>query len=65
MKPVDDWKQSWRWWSVQANVAAQGVLGGWVFLRDQPLPKWAMALIWVILAAGLIGRLIHQPKKGH
>lgn len=58
-----DWKQGWRWWSVQANVAAQAVLAGWVFLRDQPLPQWAIWLIWGVLLAGLVGRFVKQGPK--
>ncbi len=58
-----DWKHGWRWFSVQANVAAQGILLAWVFLRDQPLPQWAMVLIWAVLALGLVGRFVKQGEK--
>lgn len=59
-----DWKQGWRWFSVQANVLAQAVLAAWIFLRDQPLPEWVMYVLWSVLGLGLIGRFVHQePKK--
>jgi hypothetical protein len=58
-----EWKSGWRWFSVQANVAAQAVLVGWVFLRDQPLPQWAIVVVWVVLALGLVGRFVKQGRK--
>ena len=60
VKVVPGWRHSWRWLSVQANVAAQCVLAGWVFLRDQPLPQWVMVLVWAILAVGFVGRFVKQ-----
>lgn len=59
---VPNARSGWKWLSVQANVAAQGILLAWVFLRDQPLPQWAMVVIWVVLALGLVGRFVKQGK---
>lgn len=63
VRPVEGWRKGWRWVSVQANVAAQCVLAGWIFLRDQPLPQWAMVLVWAILIAGFVGRFFKKEDK--
>ena len=57
---VSGWRHSWRWVSVQANVAAQFVLGAWVFMRDQALPRWATLVVWILLGIALIGRYFKQ-----
>lgn len=62
-KIIPDWRRGWRWLSVQSNIAAQGVLAGWIFLRDQPLPRWAMVLLWAVLIAGFVGRFVKQEPK--
>lgn len=63
MKLEPNWKHGLRWFSVQANLASQLIIGGWIFLRDQPLPQYIMWVVWAILIAGFIGRFIYQKDK--
>lgn len=66
MKLVSDWKEAWRWFSVQAFAAIVALPFVWValpadvkgFLPDTAEPWIFMA----IAAAGLIGRLVDQKK---
>ena len=64
MKLVDDAKQAWRWFSVQAMTLAAAVQGAWVFVPDDmraTLPHGAVQwLTFGLLAAGIAGRLVDQ-----
>lgn len=67
MRLVEEWKDAWRWFSVQAMAGAAVVQAAWVGLPDDlkaHLPAWLVtALSLGLLAAGLCGRLLHQEKK--
>lgn len=66
MKLVEDWRDAWRWFSVQALAALMALPLVWVslpsdaksFLPDSAEP-WVLA---VLAAGGLVGRLIDQNK---
>lgn len=69
MKPprlIPNWRRAWRMFSVQAQALAVAVLGGWQALPDDlraTIPPWAVVtLASVLLLAGIVGRLIDQPK---
>lgn len=66
MQLVPDWKESWRWFSVQVLAVLAALPLVWValpadakaFLPDS-LEPWVLA---ALAAGGLIGRLVDQPK---
>lgn len=67
MKLVDDWKQAWRWFSVNCMVIAASIQGTWVYIPDDlraMAPAWlASGATITLLALGVAGRLIYQPHK--
>ena len=63
IEPVADWRKGLRWVSVQANIASQALLAAWIFLRDQPMPNWAMGLLWAVLVVGLVGRFFRKADE--
>lgn len=66
MKLVEDARQAWRWFSVQAMALAMAVQGAWVFIPDDmraTIPHSAVQwLTFVLLIAGIGGRLVDQKK---
>lgn len=64
MKLVENWKDAYRWFSVQSMVAAGAILGAWVALPDDlkaSLPEWAdNAVAMSVLGLGVVGRLVSQ-----
>lgn len=66
MKLVPDARRSWRWFSVQAMLAAGAILGAWVALPPDlkaALPDWTdNAVAMAVLGLGIVGRLVDQGK---
>ena len=66
MKLVDNWRQSWKWFSVQFVAAATAVQLSVLAFPDSMrawLPDWLMhVLAVVLLAAAALGRLVDQKK---
>ena len=66
MKLVDDAKQAWRWFSVQAMTMAAAIQGAWVFVPDDmrsTLPPGAVQWLTIgLLVMGVAGRLVDQKK---
>jgi len=64
MKLVPNARQSWRWFSVQAMTVAAALQGAWMAVPDDLKARapddLANALTVVILALGVIGRLVPQ-----
>lgn len=64
MKLIDNWRQAWRFVSVQAMALALALQGVWINLPDDLralIPdKLALSITAGILVLGLIGRLIQQ-----
>ena len=66
MKLIPNWRRSWRMFSVQAMALAAAIQGAWPLMPDDlkaTLPP--MLVHWVsiaLLAAGIVGRLVDQPK---
>lgn len=61
---VDDWKQSWKWLSLQSNAINVAFLGTWAMLPEKfqealPMP-YVIGIAIVILVLGTIGRLVKQ-----
>ena len=67
MKIVDDAKRWWRWFSMQAMVAAAAIQGAWVFIPDSmrdSFPKnWIQGFTVALLVLGIAGRLVQQTPK--
>lgn len=63
---IPNWKRAWRMFSVQAQALAVAVLGGWQALPDDlraSIPPWAVVTLATgLLLAGIVGRLIDQPR---
>ena len=64
MKLIDNWRQAWRFVSVQAMALAIALQGVWINLPDDLrayIPdKIALSVTAGILFLGLIGRLFQQ-----
>lgn len=67
MKLVTDWRKCWKWFSIQAMIAAGSIQAAWVSLpsdlRDS-VPDYLVT--WgtiTILALGVIGRVVSQAKE--
>lgn len=63
---VEDWRKSWRWFSVQANAigTALTLIYGSMYqqLKETFPPEWMTALTGAIFIIGIIGRVVYQPK---
>ncbi len=73
MKLIDEWRQAWRWFSMQAMVAVAAIQGGWAAIPDdlrQHFPRILVTTLSVgLLLLGIGGRLVNQkpaagPTKG-
>jgi protein-S-isoprenylcysteine O-methyltransferase Ste14 len=66
MKLVENWKQAWRWFSVQALAAVALLPVVWPQLPPQVtawLPEsWRPWIIVALAVGGIMGRLIDQNK---
>ena len=64
MKFVDDARQWWRWFSMQAMGAAAALQGAWVFIPDDLKARVGDdTAAWVtgaLLVLGMIGRMVKQ-----
>jgi hypothetical protein len=66
MKLVDDVKQAWKWFSVQAMALAVAVQGAWASISDDlkaHVPHWVPASLTIaLLCLGIGGRLVRQTR---
>jgi hypothetical protein len=67
MKLVADWKDAWKWFSVQALVVIASLPLIWAALPSTTkalLPDgWEPWVFFVLAVAGVVGRLVDQNKK--
>ncbi len=69
MKPklVEDWKQCWRWLSVNCMVLAGAVQGAWIYIPEdlrRSMPENLVTGITMgLLVLGVMGRLVKQGKR--
>ena len=66
MKLIDEWRQAWRWFSMQAMVLVAAIQAGWAAIPDDLKAHFPPRLI-TILSIGLLffgigGRLVSQKK---
>lgn len=66
MKFVENAKQSWKWFSMQAMTLAGALQGTWVTIPEDlkaQVPANAVHYITLALvAAGIVGRLVKQDE---
>ena len=64
---VEDWRQSWKWFSTQSMAISIAMLGGWAALPEalqSSIPhKYVIGFSTIVLILGFIGRLIKQGDK--
>lgn len=63
MSVVDDWKQAWKWFSVQgltALAAAPILYGNFGVLQDYLPPNAFHVAMGVLAALSIIGRVLKQ-----
>lgn len=67
MKLVENAKQAWRWFSVQAMALAAALQGAWILVPDEmraSLPHGVVQWITIaLLVLGVAGRLVVQAPK--
>lgn len=63
-KLVDDWKQAWKWISMNCMVVAASIQGAWVYIPEdlrQQVPNGVISSVTIaLLALGIAGRLVKQ-----
>lgn len=64
---VDDWRQAWRWWSVQLHLAGTVLASLLLLVPQMPAemqallpPRLRLVLVGVWAVAGLAARLVKQ-----
>lgn len=66
MKIIADWKQAWRWYSVNCPAIALALLGCWAALPEAMqqafTPAELKAAAMLLIALGIGGRFIDQKK---
>lgn len=66
MRLVDDFKQGWRWFSVQAMALALAIQGAWEVIPDDMKASIPPALVTYttlgLLVLGIVGRLVKQGE---
>ncbi len=66
MKLISNWRRCWRMFSVQAMVLAGAIQAAWVALPPEMMASipdpWMRGITISLLALGIIGRLVDQPK---
>ena len=66
MKLIDNWRKAYRMLSIQAMAFATAIQGAWVFIPDDMKASIPPTVVqWVtmgLLAFGIVGRLVDQPK---
>lgn len=68
LKLVPDWREAYRWLSVQGAALGLMLIGAWNTVPEElraALPTWLVATIAVIVLLGVIlGRLVDQKQGG-
>ena len=66
MKLITEWRQTWRWFSMQAMVAVAAIQGGWAAMPDDLKVHFPARLVTALsiglLLLGIGGRLVKQNK---
>lgn len=67
MKLVQDWKNAWRWLSVNCMAIAAALQGAWMYLPEDlkiyAPPQLIVPCTIGMLLLGIFGRIVQQPVK--
>jgi hypothetical protein len=67
MKVIEEWRQAWRWFSMQAMVMVAALQGGWTAMPDDLKqhfpPRLVTGLSIFLLVLGIGGRLVRQRGR--
>ena len=65
-KPVEDWRKSWKWFSVQSMTLAAAIQGAWMAMPEDmksSVPQsWVSYVTIALMVLGVIGRLVQQDE---
>jgi hypothetical protein len=68
MKLIDEWKNAWKFLSVQIPALGATLTLAWASMPDDwksATPKWAiMACVFLFFIAAIAGRFVKQGKGG-
>lgn len=63
----DDWKQAYKWLSVNCMALAAAIQGAWVYIPDdmrQSLPQHTVSIItMVLMGLGIFGRITTKQDR--
>jgi uncharacterized integral membrane protein len=66
-KLVENWKQCWKWFSVQILAVLMVLPIVWATLpsdvKDWVPHDWQIPIVMALALAGIVGRIIDQGKK--
>jgi hypothetical protein len=66
MKLIANWRKAYRMLSIQAMAFATAIQGAWMFIPEDMKATIPPSVVqWVtmgLLAFGIVGRLVDQPK---
>lgn len=66
MKLIDNWRKAYRMLSIQAMAFATAIQGAWMFIPEDMKATIPPTVVqWAtmgLLAFGIVGRLVDQPK---
>jgi len=66
MKLIANWRKAYKMLSIQAMAFATAIQGAWVFIPEDMKASIPPTVVqWVtmgLLAFGIVGRLVDQPK---
>jgi hypothetical protein len=67
MKLVNDWRKSWRWFSMQAQAAGVALQGSWLLVPEDVKTQIPGTIVtgiaMFLLIAGMLGRLVVQDEQ--
>lgn len=67
MKPVPDWREAWKWWSVQIPTLLAALGPAWLMLpqelKDQIPVDWLPYISPVVLIGIVVARVIDQGDQ--
>lgn len=65
-KPVEDWRKSWKWFSVQSMTLAAAIQGAWMTMPEDmksSVPQSLVSYVTIaLMVLGVIGRLVQQDE---
>lgn len=66
MKLIPNWRDAWKWFSVQSMAIAMALQGTWlslpVALQSKVPSDWVFGMTIAVLVLGFFGRLVDQGE---